>query len=70
MRSRMVVYAANSHGQVGLEQHEQGLQEGTEYTALRCSWAQGQCRGGEVTYSDHRGSACQEVQDPFPRRGV
>ena len=47
--------------------HEQGTQEGSEYAALRGSGAQGQCRGGEVTYSHHLGSACQEVQDPVAK---
>jgi len=49
---------------------EQCVQEGTEYTALRGSGAQGQCRGGEAAHSHHLGSAHQEVQDPVSKGGV
>ena len=49
---------------------EQGVQQGTEYAALRGSDAQGQCRGGEVAHSHHLGSTLQEVQDPVAQGGV
>ena len=37
LSSKLKHDAGALHGQVGLKQHEQGLQKGTEYTALRAS---------------------------------
>jgi len=48
----------------------QGVQEWTEYSALRGSGAQGQYRGGETAHSHHLGSAHQDVQDPVAKGGV
>jgi len=44
----------------------QGVQERTEYAALRGSGAQGQYRGGETAHPHHLGSA----QDPVAKGGV
>jgi len=49
--------------------HVQGIQEWTEYKALRGSGAQGQNRGGETAHPHHLVSARQEVQDPFAKGG-
>jgi len=46
----------------------QGVQEWTEYAALRRSGAH--YRGGETAHPHHLGSAHQEVQDPVARGGV
>ena len=48
----------------------QGVQEGTEYTALRGSSAQGQYGGGETANPHHLGSVRQDVQDPVEKAGV
>jgi len=48
----------------------QGVQEWTEYAALRGSGVQGQYRGSETVHSHHQGSACQEVHDPVAKAGV
>jgi len=46
---------------------EQGIQEGTEYAALKDSGAQGQYRRRETAHSHNLGSAHQEVQDPVAK---
>jgi len=48
----------------------QGIQEWTEYAALRDSSAPGQYRGGETAHSHHLGSVRQEVQDTVAKGGV
>ncbi|XP_019899489.1 cilia- and flagella-associated protein 97 isoform X2 [Esox lucius] len=50
--------------------HEKGVQERTDYAALRGTGAQSPCRGDEVAHFHQLGSARKEFQDPIAKRGV